>query len=474
MHHKKVVDSPCDDFSAYYECAIAPTPNLLKYGPNRNKATAGLNSAWARGLKSSLIYKAMKTLDQSVERLLEGPTKPEEALRQALDGIQLVVINADESKEAMRVFASINAGGTPLEAWELIKSSFYSHADNAKLKGDAFALFEGPDNSLNKTFSSAKQEASDAGKNDVLRTHWVANFGLIAKDDLFDAYNDYVSADKTRTRLAELIRGIGMTLSFQKAMDSKVYRHRSIRIDTPFFHPLEVMKAKISLPVLAAVVAKFDDEELLSDALQRCSFALEQMHVTWRVMGYAPNTIDRHFADAAVAITRGKMGTKPSEIGRELTKHLSTHRMMPTLGALANKFRTYQLIGEGRFCQLIAHRLNTAIVNTGDAARAADYLDVPLFNKDGLAIEKGIKIDADDYTPDSLGKYGFRDEGHLRELIDSLGNLYGIKSGGSKISPGLPLNQGCAISELDAMELDSRNRMLSELAAKIWLPAPGA
>jgi hypothetical protein len=470
LHHKKSPDSHCDDFTAYYECAIAQSPNLLKYGKNTNKATASMNVAWAKALRSSLIYKAQKALEQSIDRLLENRNEPEEALQQALGGIQLVVINADESKEAMRVFASINAGGTPLEAWELIKSSFYSHADNAKLKNDTYALFEGPENSFAKAYNSLKPEARDSNKNDVLRTHWVANFGLIAKDDLFDGYNDYISADASKARLVDLIKGISKTLSFHKSLESKVYRHRSIRVDTPFFHPLEVLKAKISLPILAAVIAKYEDEDELSEALQRCSFALEQMHVTWRVMGYAANTLDKHFADAAVSITKGRMGTTPLEVSRELAKHLASHRMMPTHGALVARFKTYLLIGEGKFSQLVAHRLNNALACPGDDARCNDYMDIPLFNKDGLSVEKGIKLDAENCSSDAMTRHGFKDESHLRDLIDSLGNLYAIKSGGSKISTSLPLNQGPAITDLDAGELEVRNRQLSDLSAKIWLP----
>jgi hypothetical protein len=472
IHHKKAPGTTCDDFAAYYECAIAPEPNLLKFGKNTNKATASLNANWSKGLKASLIYKAQRALEQSVEKLLDGPTKPQEALRQALDGIQLVLINTDESKEAMRVFASINAGGTPLEAWELIKSSFYSHANTAKLKADTYALFEGSENSLAKAFDGlSKPEARDSGKNDVLRTHWVSQFGLIAKDELFDAYNDYISGDVARKRLTDMIEAIGKSLSFHKAFDSKVFRHRSVRFDAPYFHPLEVLKAKISLPILCAIVAKYEGAKELSEALQRCSFALEQMHVTWRIMGFAPNTIDKYFADAAVSISKGRMGASPRELHENLAKHLAGHRMMPTRGALAARFKSYQIIGEHKFSQLIAHRLNTALSSPGDAARATDYMDVPLFNKEGLSIEKGIKIDPDDCTPDSIPRYGFKDETQLRELIDSLGNLYAIKAGGSKIATSLPLNQGTAISDLEAGELDIRNRQLSDLAAKIWLPS---
>ena len=472
IHHKKAPGTTCDDFSAYFECAIAQAPNLLKFGKNTNKATAALNASWAKSLKASLIYKAQKALEQSVEKLLEGPTKPQEALRQALDGIQLVLINTDESKEAMRVFASINAGGTPLEAWELIKSSFYSHANTPKLKADTYALFEGSDNSLAKAFDGLpKPEARDSGKNDVLRTHWVSQFGLIAKDELFDAYNDYISGDAARKRLTEMVEAIGKSLSFHKAFDSKTFRHRTIRFDAGYFHPLEVLKAKISLPILCAIVAKFDDAHELSETLQRCSFALEQMHVTWRIMGFAPNTIDKHFADAAVSISKGRLGSSPREIHENLVKHLAEHRMMPTRGALAARFKSYQIIGEHKFSQLVAHRLNTALSSPGDAARATDYMDVPLFNKEGLSIEKGIKIDPDNCTADSIPRHGFKDESQMRELIDSLGNLYAIKSGGSKISTSLPLNQGTAISDLEASELDIRNRQLSDLAAKIWLPS---
>ena len=472
IHHKKAPGTTCDDFSAYFECAIAHAPTLLKFGKNTNKATASLNASWAKSLKASLIYKAQKTLEQSVEKLLDGPTEPQEALRQALDGIQLVLINTDESKEAMRVFASINAGGTPLESWELIKSSFYSHANTPKLKADTYALFEGSENSLAKAFDGlSKPEARDSGKNDVLRTHWISQFGLIAKDDLFDAYNDYISGDAARKRLTDMIEAIGKSLSFHKAFDSKTFRYRSMRFDTPYFHPLEVLKAKISLPILCAIVAKYEDVAELTDALQRCSFALEQMHVTWRIMGFAPNTIDRHFADAAMSICKGRMGSSPREIHDSLAKHLADHRMMPTRGALAARFKSYQIIGENKFSQLVAHRLNTALSSPGDAARASDYMDIPLFNKEGLSIEKGIKIDPDDCTPDSIPRYGFKDESHMRELIDSLGNLYAIKAGGSKIATSLPLNQGTAISDLEASELDIRNRQLSDLAAKIWLPS---
>jgi hypothetical protein len=471
IHHKKSPNTSCDDYSAYYECAIAATPNLLRYGRNTNKTTASLNADWARGLKNSLIYKAFKTLEASVQSLLVGPINPEAALKQVLDGIQLVVINADESKEAMRVFASINAGGTPLEPWELIKSSFYSHSNSNELKTATYDLFEGPNNSLTKAFSPlTKSEDRDSNKNDVLRTHWVANFGLISKDNLFDAYNDYISDDASRQRLSDLIKGIGRTLSFHQAFNSKVYRHNRIRFDAQFFSPLDILKAKISLPVLAAVAAKYNDSERLSEALKRCAFALEQMHVTWRIMGYAANTLDGHFAAAAVSITNDSTNLIPSEIHSKLVKHLLSHPSMPNHVKLVAHFKTFEIMGEGKFAQLIAHRLNSALGNLGNETLSFNYLDIPLFNKEGFKIEKGFKLEADQCTPNDIRNYGFKDASHLYELGDSLGNLFAIKPGDSRITASLPINKDFDISDLDAARLDSRNRQLSELAAKIWLP----
>ncbi len=134
--HKPTSGVVCDDRQAFRECALSESPNLMPFGKLTTKESIERNKFWKRALEAHYIYKANKALDECLGELarLRGVSikkTAEEALGTVMDGIKLVIINTDERKEGMRVFASINASGTKLEPWELVTSAFYSHAPGA-------------------------------------------------------------------------------------------------------------------------------------------------------------------------------------------------------------------------------------------------------------------------------------------------------------------------------------------------------
>jgi len=463
--HKHTRGTTCDDRAAYREVALSDTPNFLPSGLNKTKDAIRANNEWKRALQGHLIFKAQKPLEEQIDAILNLPGQTNDAgeiLQRILNGIKLVIINTDERKEGMRVFASINASGTKLEPWELVMSSFYSHGGDTRADA-THAFFEGPRHSLATILDDKKPETSDANKNDFLRAHWISRNGYIAKDDLFDCYNDFLAAKPTSYE--ELLAELDKSLRCYAAFDNYSYSHTNgTKIDFNFLHTLNCLGAKLPRPALIATASLYEDPNELTEAMQRVSFIFEKLHMRWKICDLRTNTIDRPLAQIAKLIARGELGRTPIELEEGIYKKISELiKTGPSRKDLVKGFEARNMFKEVKLSKAIASRINFAMQYPGKANRRLDYTHIPNVTG-GYSCEKGIKLELNEYEV-GINRHGFADRQQFSELIDSLGNAFLATS---KITPNIPMNDGHRITELTAKELSERRHFLAGIAADIW------
>jgi len=466
IQHKMTRGVTCDDRGAYREVALSDAPNLLPNGPNTNKEAARANKEWKKALEAHLIFKAQKPIDEQIDSILSQAGQRIEAddiLKRILDGIKLVIINTDERKEGMRVFASINASGTKLEPWELVMSSFYSHGGDAGAESTQ-AFFEGPRHSLATVLADTKPELTDANKNDFLRAHWISQHGHISKDDLFDCYNDLLSANPNAH--AEVIAALDNSLRCYGSFSSYAYSPAGgAKLDFQFLHTLGCLGAKLPRPALIATASLFDDPDELTEAMQRVAFVFEKLHMRWKVCDLRTNTIDKPLAQIAKLIAKGDLGTTPPDLEAGIYGKISDLiKAGPTRQELVTGFKARNMFKEIRLSKAIASRINFAMQHPGKSGRKVDFTHIPNVTG-GYSCEKGIKLFVNEYDTGII-KHDFDDKQQFVDLIDSLGNAFLATS--SKIVPSIPMNDGYKITTLTAKELDERRDALSDLAADIW------
>lgn len=462
--HKVIKNIICDDRSAYREVALSDSPNFQVFGPNNNKEAAKKNLEWKKALESHRIYKAQKPIDDEIDNVINQNSpkiSADDILEKILNGIKLVIINTDERKEGMRVFASINASGTKLEPWELVMSAFYSHGgDNGTER--TLAFFEGQTHSLSTILGDKTPEAADTAKNDFLRAHWIASNGHISKDDLFDSYNDLLSQNPElhKSTIESLQKSLRCYASFSSYKYSLLGKNT---LDFEFLHTLACLGAKLPRPALIATASLYDNQTELAEAMSRVTFIFEKIHMRWKICNLRTNIIEKPLAQIAQLIASGDLGTKPPELELGIYKKINELiPVSPSKAQLVAGFIERNMFKEVKLSKAIASRINFAIQHP--STRKLDFTHVPKVNG-GYTCEKGIKLKPSDFHL-GVSRYRFENRQEFSELIDSLGNTFFAST--SKIIPSLPINGDYEIGALTAKELNERRKYLSEVAADIW------
>jgi hypothetical protein len=462
--HKQQKNLPCDDRHAFREIATKDQPNLTPFGPDQKK-----NQKWEKEFKSHLIVQANDTLDRQINDLIQPKNgqQPIEAsliLEAIIDGIKLVIIDTDERKEGMRVFASINASGTKLEPWELVMSAFYSHGISQKSTDRTENFFEGERNSLATAFPSTDASVSDSMRNEFLRSHWISENGNIPKDELFDSYNNELSRDP---RLHDkFIDSLEKSLRAYKAFHDYKYSHPSSGvIPFEFLQTLNNLQAKLSRPALLAVASLFEDADELEDAMQRAAFVFEKLHLRWKICDRRTNSIDTPLAELAKKISKGSLGKTPRQVEAGIITELKKLKDAPSRDEFVDNMMLRDMFREAKVSKAIASRINYALKHPSSSNRALDYKHIPMVTS-GYSLEKGIKLKQTEYDDTVRVGYGFKDEEQFRELIISIGNVFLAPNG--RINPNLEFNGKHSISALNAKTLKTRCEELAETAADVW------
>jgi hypothetical protein len=462
--HKQQKNLPCDDRQAFREIATRDNPNLAPFGTDQKK-----NQKWEKEFNSHLIVQANETLDRQINDFIlpkngHKPIDPSLILEAIIDGIKLVIIDTDERKEGMRVFASINASGTKLESWELVMSAFYSHGTSQDATDRTESFFEGEKNSLATAFASTDASSSDSMRNEFLRSHWISAHGHILKEDLFDAYNDELSNNPGHHE--RYIDELKTSLRAYRAFNDYKYSHPSAGvISFEFLQTLNSLQAKLSRPALLAVASLFDDADELEEAMQRAAFVFEKLHLRWKICNLRANSIEHPLAELAKKITKGTLGKTPKQVETGIIAELKKLKEAPSRDEFIDNLMLRDMFREAKVSKAITSRIHHAIKHPSSANRTLDHKHIPLVTA-GYSLERGIKLKASDYDDTVRVGYGFKDEEQFRELISSLGNVFLAANG--RINPNLEFNGKHQISSLNAKTLKSRCEELAEIAADVW------
>ena len=479
--HKANNKEACSDRDAYREIATKLEADLSpeKSGPDDVMAIER-NAQWHDALTRSPVYKAGICLDDLAVRACEAyqrETKSSSRTKAATEiyarlaeGVKLIIIETDQRKEGMRVFASINAGGTPLETWELIMSAFYTHGPAQKQQDLVELTFESDQYSISKILGA---ENDDSTVNNGLRTFWLATRRFARMDDLFNEFNETLaqSPDLPKTH-SDLLKQILFCVPLLKGFDTapqtvenvvsrKTYEFTSL-------WPLTVaMKDKLARPILLSILLRLNsDPKSAEDALRRVSFALERARMKLIICKYGANFIEKPYSQLAVDIYKGKLTDNPEKIEESVYDYLRAIKGFPGADELEAAFQRYTPVGKDqKLPKLIAIRLQDALRNPDKLPFL--YRSLPKKSQDTFRLVKGLDLEM--VTSDrEARRLGFNSLANLESLGGSLGNLFMADPTSGEIDHTIAFNGETEVADLGEESMTERRDLLAELAARIW------
>ena len=471
--HKIDSQTSCSDRDAYQEIITYGQPRPNRYGPNTNVAVAKKNAEWTRALKQNLIYQAWKTIceiiDNTTASTVKATSLSEEQvqiriLQRIMDSIRLVIIETDEKREGMRVFASLNASGMRLDPWELVMSTFYSHCDSDIHRSRVKQLFE-------VTLSSAYDVKHSSSKDSYLRSYWIGFHRFTQMEDLFDEYNDHLDAICKRDPAAimPLLSLMSNSLEIYRACDDpNKFKGNNGATDFGFLYPLKLVGDKMSRSILLAAhhVLSESGPAARLDGLKRLVFAFEKLRMRLHFCKMPAAKFERPFSKLAIGISKGEYGTDPIELEKNVYKFLGSLDGLPTKEALRMGVKQYEF-EDSRICQFILSKIQHSM-QFGAQGRLLMYQFIPEMNSAGFQFAKGIKAESKDWSTTVQQRYEFRSEEQFKQLINSIGNAYLVNPGGQNIAMSLTINQGPPIGQLTASDLLIRREALVDEAVEIW------
>ena len=475
--HKSTNKDLCSDRDAYR--VIASKTQLVKK-QNKPIVDSKNDARWHAALADNMIHKACVCLDDLVVRACENylndkklatrSSAATEIYARLVERVKLIIIETDQRKEGMRVFASINAGGTPLETWELIMSAFYTHGSEPQQQALVELAFENDKYSISKVLGA---ENDDAPVNNGLRTFWIATRRFARMDDLFNEFNDALAKStapkKTHTDLLkEILFSVPLLKAFDTAPNSvenlaakKTYSFASL-------YPLTVvMKDKLARPILLSIMLRLNkDPKTAEDALRRVSFALERARMKLIVCRCGANFIEKPYSQLAVDIYRGKHTDDPEKIEENVYSFLRDIKGVPGKDELESAFQRYSPTGrDQKLPKLIAIRLQESLRNPKNIPFL--HQSTPKKAEDRFRLVKGLTFDTE-ISEREAKKLGFASAANLHALGGSLGNLFMSDPETGVIDHTIEFKGIIEISDIGEVAMAERRDRLAELATRIW------
>jgi hypothetical protein len=435
---------------------------------------------FAAALRATMISKAANCLDKLAEKACEAyqrdhkqTTKSQaaaEIYKRMAEGIKLIIIETDQRKEGMRVFASINAQGTKLEPWELIMSAFYTHGPDETQQKAVELTFEQDNFSISKVLG-AKDD--DSAINNGLRTFWLATRRFTRMDDLFNEFNETLakSSDPKRTH-TDLLKQILFCTPLLKAFDTapasveSIVQGKTYKMDCCY--PVTVaMKDKLARPILLSTLLRLNkDTDKADEALRRVSYALERARLRLVICKYPANFIEKPYSQLAVEIYKGNLTNDPAKIEESVYDFLRGIKGFPSRDELEFAFQRYDAFGrEQRLTKVIAARLQSALRNPSKLPFL--YQTTPKKTVDQFKLARGLEVPAD-ITEKEARKLGFSSAASLGTIGNSLGNLFMTEPDDSGERIQCDFNGEIEPSDLDEASMTARRDELAELAVRIW------
>lgn len=475
--HKIDAQAVCSDRDAFCEIITYGSPRLNRFGANTTIEITKKNAEWARCLRQNRIYKAWRTIGTIIDNTIAATkttTKLSEELilnrilQRIMDSIRLVIIETDEKREGMRVFASLNSSGMRLDPWELVMSTFYSHSKNDIHRNRVKHFFEGDVNSLSSIYTSDQSGSKDS----FLRSYWVGFHRMAAMEDIFDEYNDYLdkavknNPNEIMQMLSQMIRALEVYRACDQPNDFKGINSAT---DYSFLLPLKLMGDKMSRSALMTADNLMSNlaQNNRTDTLMRLAFVFEKMRMMLHICQMPANRLEKPLSKIALSILNGEMGKSPESIERNVTKFLGSLESLPTKEKLRNDLKLFKILDGNRICQFILSKIQHSI-HYGVQAKPLMYQYVPKINRAGFQFMKGINLNTKDWSASVQERYKFKSREQFEQLIDSLGNAYLINPGGQNISMDLTINKGTPIGHLNADDILARRDLLVDEAVNIW------
>jgi len=471
--HKIDSQTSCSDRDAYQEIITYGQPRQNRYGANTSIAVAKKNAEWARTIKQNLIYQAWKTIYAIIDNTTESTinaTGLSEAqvqvriLQRIMDSIRLVIIETDEKREGMRVFASLNASGMRLDPWELVMSTFYSHCETEIHRARVKQLFE-------VSLAAAYDVKHSGSKDSFLRSYWIGFHRFSQMEDIFDEYNDYLDAicKKDSAAIMPLLSLMSSSLEIYRACDDpNRFKGNNGATDFGFLYPLKLVGDKMSRSILLAAhhILSQSGPAARLDGLKRLVFAFEKLRMRLHFCRMPAAKFERPFSKLAIAISKGELGSDPIELEKNVYKFLGSLDGLPTKDALRMGVKQYEF-EDNRVCQFILSKIQHSM-QYGAQGRPLMYQFMPEMNSAGFQFAKGIKLESKDWSTTVQQRYGFKSSDQFDQLISSIGNAYLVNPGGQNIAMSLAINQGPPIGQLTASDLLLRRDALIDEAVEIW------
>ena len=483
IQHKAENREFCSDRDAYLEIATKNEPNFTRYEGDSDK-TLEMNSKWRDALKSHLITKVAARLDalarresgviKAARKLKNLETAADHLYRRLAEDIRLICIETDRRKEGLRVFASLNAGGTKLEPWELIMSAFYTHGPSAAQQRATQLVFEHDKLSITKQLGS---KDVDIGVNAGLRTYWLATRRIVRMDDLFEDFNNELAnspnTDLTHKQMLQEIMELVPILKGLNTAEANAYlpNHGTSPIDLrPTFPLCIAFGDRISKCVLLATVNTLRKQgriEEANEAVAKVAFAMERARMQISACRLMANFIDEPYSRMAVAINSGKAGKTADSIEDFVYRGLREIDGFADQEALELALRKFNPNSSKDMANVVASRLQFALRNPKRPGNW--YMNVPVKDDRDFGGVPALNIKLKDIDEADARKMGFSSLARLIELHKSLGNILATTTptdGAPDMS--LELNKGVNLSKLDEEGLANRRDELAELARKIW------
>jgi hypothetical protein len=474
-------DAICSDRAAYREVAINMEPDFSPNGDAYEEEVVEENATWATSLQSTQLFKAGRCLDKLAKRACDAYVRENQTSNTRLaaaiiykriaEGVRLIIIETDQRKEGMRVFASINAGGTKLEPWELIKSAFFTHGTSEQQQLQVQMTFDHDRLSI-KRMLGLKND--DSGINNGLRTIWLATRKFARMDDLFNEFNDALTQSKDPARThSDLLKIILFSAPLIKGLDNgskDVMTITKKRYDLSSAYPVSVvMRDKVARPILLSVLLRLQqDPSKAEDALRRVSFALERARMKLIVTKSGGNFIEKPYSQLANEIYRGKHSDDPETMERSVYDYLRSIEGFPDRFEFEEAFKRHNIFGrDQKLPRLIASRMQAALRNPKKIHQL--YLQSASDDEGVINAKKGLIIPDDMDTDDEAIQMGFISLANLKQCTNSLGNMFLADVETGEIDPGVALNGGIENpGAMDENAIKSRCSTLAELATNIW------
>lgn len=448
---------------------------------SKNKKNRDIEDDNSISFQKSPIYEASACLDTLAKRACEEYSKlkndldkiesANEIFNKISTGIKLILIETDQRKEGMRVFASINAQGTKLEPWELIMSAFYTHGPKEQQQKDVELAFEKDTYSISKVLGAP---GDDSAINNGLRTFWISTRRLVSMDDLFNDFNEVLAKNSNQTEVHKnLLKQILFCAPILKGLDSAPEIQPTIKnglfYNLECVYPLTVaMKDKLARPILLSTIIKLSDNpKAVNDALKRVSFALERARMRLIICRLTSNFVDKPFAEIAKKIYKGDFTTDPSTIEEKTYEAIREIKGFPSDEEFELAFKRFNPFGrDKKLTQVIVSRLVQAIENQDEID--SQYQFNVKKELDSLHLTKGLEFTDNHSTKEEAQSLGFESVTSLDLLTKSIGNVFISKNKDGLIDINSDFNSNLTTKDLDEKELISRRDYLAEIATRIW------